>query len=63
MNIIVMKRILTLVTLLLTVAQANAGIRQYRADIENSNWQLTNNSRLQCTLSHQIPRYGEAKVL
>lgn len=61
MKIIVMKRILTLVTLSLIVAQANAGIRQYRADIENSNWQLTNNSRLQCTLSHQIPRYGEAK--
>lgn len=61
MKIIVMKRMLTLVTLLFIVAQANAGIRQYRADIENSNWQLTNNSRLQCTLSHQIPRYGEAK--
>lgn len=38
-----------------------AGIRQYSADIHTSNWQLSNDSRLQCTLSHQIPRYGEAR--
>lgn len=56
-----MKKLLAVVSLLIVVAQANAGIRQYRADIENSHWQLTSNSRLQCTLSHQIPRYGEAK--
>tara|TARA_R110000737_G_scaffold47607_5_gene67643 strand:- start:12439 stop:13404 length:966 start_codon:yes stop_codon:yes gene_type:complete len=61
MKIMLMKKIITLVTLSLFISQANAGIRQYRADIENSTWQLTNNSRLQCTLSHQIPRYGEAK--
>jgi len=42
-------------------SDAHAGIRQYRADIESSQWQLANNSRLQCTLSHQIPNYGEAK--
>ena len=40
---------------------ANAGIRQYSADLENSNWQVSNNTRLNCTLSHQIPNYGEAK--
>ena len=56
-----MKKIITLVTLSLCIAQTNAGVRQYRADIANSTWQLTDNSRLQCTLSHQIPRYGEAK--
>jgi outer membrane protein OmpA-like peptidoglycan-associated protein len=56
-----MKKIITLVTLSLLIAQTNAGTRQYRADISNSSWQLTDNSRLQCTLSHQIPRYGQAK--
>jgi outer membrane protein OmpA-like peptidoglycan-associated protein len=56
-----MKKIITLVTLSLLIAQTNAGTRQYRADILNSSWQLTDNSRLQCTLSHQIPRYGKAK--
>jgi len=61
MKIIVMKKIIILVILSLSIFQANAGIRQYRADIENSSWQLTDDSRLQCTLSHQIPRYGEAK--
>ena len=60
-KIMLMKKIITLITLSLFIFQANAGIRQYRADIENSTWQLTNDSRLQCTLSHQIPRYGEAK--
>jgi len=61
MKIIVMKKTITLMILSLFVCQTNANIRQYRADIENSNWQLTDDSRLQCTLSHQIPRYGEAK--
>ncbi|MBA6225409.1 MULTISPECIES: OmpA family protein [unclassified Colwellia] len=56
-----MKKTITLVTLSLLIAQTNAGTRQYRADISNSSWQLTDNSRLQCTLSHQIPRYGQAK--
>lgn len=40
---------------------ARAGIRQYSADIHSSQWQLSDDSRLQCTLSHQIPRYGEAR--
>ena len=52
--------LLSIVFLFFTL-QANAGIRQYRAGIENSTWTLSENSRLQCTLSHQIPRYGEAK--
>lgn len=42
-------------------SNAHAGIRQYSADIHTSQWQLSNDSRLQCTLSHQIPRYGEAR--
>jgi len=56
-----MKKILTALTLSLLVSQSNAGIRQYGADIGSSKWQLTNASRLECTLSHQIPNYGEAK--
>jgi outer membrane protein OmpA-like peptidoglycan-associated protein len=54
---------LTIISILLCIflSQANAGIRQYGADLEHANWQLTNNSRLHCTLSHQIPNYGEAK--
>ena len=45
----------------LFISNADAGIRQYSANIHNSKWQLSNDSRLQCTLSHQIPRYGEAR--
>lgn len=40
---------------------AQAGIRQYSADLNSSKWQLANDSRLQCTLSHQIPHYGQAR--
>ncbi len=43
------------------VTQAQAGIRQYSADLNSSKWQLANDSRLQCTLSHQIPHYGQAR--
>ena len=56
-----MKKFYLIILLLFIVNHAHAGIRQYRATIENSSWSLTENSRLQCTLSHQIPRYGEAR--
>jgi outer membrane protein OmpA-like peptidoglycan-associated protein len=56
-----MKKPIISLLLCVFVSQANAGIRQYGADLEHANWQLTNNSRLECTLSHQIPNYGEAK--
>jgi outer membrane protein OmpA-like peptidoglycan-associated protein len=35
-------------------------LRQYKAQIENSDWQLKDKSRLQCTLSHRLPGYGKA---
>jgi outer membrane protein OmpA-like peptidoglycan-associated protein len=67
----IMKKMLTEITLLtlLTTSilssfvmnEAHAGIRQYSADISNSQWLLSDESRLQCTLSHQIPHYGQAK--
>ncbi|MFT5004289.1 MAG: outer membrane protein OmpA-like peptidoglycan-associated protein [Flavobacteriales bacterium] len=37
-----------------------AALRQYKAQIENSDWQLKDKSRLQCTLSHRLPGYGKA---
>jgi sodium-type flagellar protein MotY len=56
-----MKKTLVALSLSLFISQTNAGIRQYHADLGSSQWQLTKDSRLQCTLSHQIPNYGEAK--
>lgn len=41
--------------------QVQAGIRQYSADLNSSQWQLASDSRLQCTLAHQIPHYGQAR--
>jgi outer membrane protein OmpA-like peptidoglycan-associated protein len=56
-----MKQIFTVIILLLFVAKTQAGIRQYSADINNSQWQLSSDSRLKCTLAHQIPNYGQAR--
>ncbi len=53
--------IITSLTAGIFISNADAGIRQYSANIHNSKWQLSDDSRLQCTLSHQIPRYGEAR--
>jgi outer membrane protein OmpA-like peptidoglycan-associated protein len=39
---------------------SSAALRQYAAKVENSDWRLKDESRLQCTLSHQLPGYGEA---
>ncbi|WP_370659913.1 flagellar protein MotY [Paraglaciecola algarum] len=38
----------------------SAALRQYVAKVENSEWQLKQKNRLQCTLSHALPGYGEA---
>jgi len=43
------------------INSAQAGIRQYSASINSSQWQLASDSRLQCTLAHQIPHYGQAR--
>ncbi|NQY63528.1 MAG: OmpA family protein [Alteromonadaceae bacterium] len=56
-----MKKTIASISLFLFLSQAHAGIRQYSADLDSSNWKLSDNSRLACTLSHQIPNYGEAK--
>jgi outer membrane protein OmpA-like peptidoglycan-associated protein len=43
-----------------TSVNSGAALRQYTAKVENSDWQLKDESRLQCTLSHKLPGYGEA---
>ena len=37
-----------------------SGLRQYQAGLTDSVWQLGENSRLQCSLNHYIPKYGQA---
>jgi outer membrane protein OmpA-like peptidoglycan-associated protein len=54
-----MKKTVFIFTLLLC-SSAVAGLRQYAAKIESSDWQLSKQSRLQCTLAHNIPGYGDA---
>lgn len=56
-----MKKYFLLVVLLVSVCNANAGMRQYVANLDNSQWNLSSDSRLECILSHNIPNYGEAK--
>lgn len=56
-----MKKLLISSLIIAFAAPTEAGIRQYSADLASSSWSLDDNSRLQCTLSHQIPNYGEAR--
>lgn len=39
---------------------SHAAMRQYSATIESSNWRIDTDTRLQCTLNHELPGYGEA---
>lgn len=43
-----------------TAFSCDAMVRHYEADLYDSSWQVAENSRLKCTLTHQIPNYGEA---
>lgn len=63
LNYSLIVKVLLIVTVLFNVFinNAQAGIRQYSADLNSSQWQLANDSRLQCTLAHQIPHYGQAR--
>ncbi|WP_448567414.1 flagellar protein MotY [Thalassotalea ganghwensis] len=56
-----MQKLLLFVLSVSYFSAANAGIRQYQADLDTSQWQLVDNSRLECTLAHPIPNYGLAK--
>jgi outer membrane protein OmpA-like peptidoglycan-associated protein len=51
---------LWLLPLILSAVQAEAGLRQYSATLEQSSWSLLQNSPLVCELSHSIPHFGEA---
>lgn len=54
-----MKKMLFCCALMVPLS-VSAALRQYSAKVESSNWQVTTENRLQCTLSHDIPGYGEA---
>lgn len=41
-------------------ASVSADMRRYQGGLENSKWQVTTESRLQCDLVHEIPNYGHA---
>ena len=56
-----MKQFFTVIALFVIAAHSHAGTRQYSADLKSSHWQLSADSRLECTLAHQIPNYGEAR--
>ncbi|NTS77864.1 OmpA family protein [Catenovulum sp. SM1970] len=46
--------------LLFSSMQGQASVRHYQAKLENSDWQLSASSKLTCSLSHSIPRFGDA---
>ncbi len=48
---------------LITTNKASAHLREYQVSFENSSWQLTKQTRLECELSHNIPRYGVAQFV
>ena len=58
---LLMKQFIPMVMLLFFALQASAGIRQYSANLKSSEWKLSRDSRLECTLAHQIPNYGQAR--
>ncbi|MCV2885631.1 OmpA family protein [Aestuariibacter sp. AA17] len=55
-----MKKTLLAASIACLTFNALAGLRQYNAPVESSDWQLKKASRLECTLAHPIPGYGEA---
>lgn len=57
-----MKSVYYIVTsfVLLMTASAHADFRRYQSGLDNSKWQITTETRLQCDLVHEIPNYGHA---
>src|SRR5690554_709986 len=49
--------------LLASQVTANAALGSYGAHLERSEWRVSEYSPLQCTLTHDIPRYGEVRFL
>jgi outer membrane protein OmpA-like peptidoglycan-associated protein len=54
-----MKKLVIICSLILSFS-SSASLRQYVAKVENSQWRLASEDRLQCTLVHTLPGYGEA---
>lgn len=49
--------------LMLAHLPAEGALRSYGAHLERSEWRVSEYSPLQCTLTHDIPRYGEVRFL
>lgn len=60
-----LKKVLTLSLLagLVLGQAADASVRQYGANLDNSSWRVSEYSPLQCTLEHDIPRYGNVRFV
>ncbi len=50
----------TCLVLVLKVSSADANMREYQANVEDSTWSMSQQTRLTCELSHEIPGYGQA---
>ncbi|WP_413692936.1 flagellar protein MotY [Psychromonas sp. KJ10-2] len=57
-----MKKIISLIIMMSTMP-AYSATKQYHAGLDNSNWYLSSDSPIQCTLEHPIPRYGQANFV
>jgi len=55
-----MRTLALCLSLCLVSWQAAATLRHYAAKVENSDWQLAEQSRLRCALNHALPGYGTA---
>lgn len=49
--------------LLFIQSHAEASVREYGAGLENSSWRVSEYSPVQCTLEHDIPRYGNVRFV
>ncbi|MEM0909634.1 MAG: OmpA family protein [Pseudomonadota bacterium] len=63
----IVKSLILLVSLplafMLLAGGASAHLRDYQVSVENSSWQMTKQTRLECELSHEIPYYGVAQFV
>lgn len=55
-----MWRQLVLVSSLCVCSTAMADLKHYVASLDNSLWRVSENSRIECRLEHDIPEYGKA---
>lgn len=60
MNVIKLSVVICTLCCLFYIKDSQADFRRYSGTLENSKWQVTLSSRLQCDLVHEIPNYGHA---